>query len=127
MALVQLWNRPFFPGATLHCSKGGYTHLRHNELWDTIAKFMNDVCDVEIEPLLQPLQGEGFDNKSTARKEEARLNIKTNGLWKHRLWVCFFGLKIFYPLETKKRQKHYMIPTNITKTKKQIPATHSGF
>ena len=47
----------------VHCPKGVYTNLRHNEIRDTIAKFMNDVCsDVEIDHLLQPLQGKSFDN-----------------------------------------------------------------
>ena len=60
----------------LHCPKGGYIQLRHNEIKDTIAKFMDKVChDVEIEPLLQPLQGESFDNKSFTREEEAHLVI----------------------------------------------------
>ena len=38
----------------LHCAKGGYTHIRHNEIRDTFANLMNEVChDVEIEPELQ--------------------------------------------------------------------------
>ena len=40
-------------------NKGGYTQMRHNEIRDTIASRMKEVCyDVEIEPKLQPLQGE---------------------------------------------------------------------
>ena len=40
---------------------GGYTHVRYNEIRDTIANLMNEVChDVEIEPKLQPLQDESF-------------------------------------------------------------------
>ena len=42
----------------LHCSKGGYTHLRHNEIRDMFANLMDDVChDVQIEPKLQSLDG----------------------------------------------------------------------
>ena len=38
-----------------HCAKGGYTHLRHNNIRDTFAKLIGDVCnDVESEPKLQP-------------------------------------------------------------------------
>ena len=65
----------------LHCAKGGYTHLRHNEIRDTFAKLMDEVChDVELEPKLQPLEGETFDNKTTTTEDEARLDIKANGL-----------------------------------------------
>ena len=39
------------------------------EIRDTIANFMDDVYhDVEIEPLLQPLQGENFDKSSTKKR-----------------------------------------------------------
>ena len=72
------------------------THLRHNEIRDTFAKFM-DVCHgVESEPLLQPLQGESFHNSTT--REEACLHIKTNRLWGHRFTWCLFDLKYFNPL-----------------------------
>ena len=40
--------------------------MRHDAIRDTFAKIMDDVCyDVEIEPHLQPLQGESFDFKTT--------------------------------------------------------------
>ena len=42
----------------VHCAKGGYTHLRHNEIRDVIANLMDDVChDVQIQPKLQSLDG----------------------------------------------------------------------
>ena len=66
---------------TLHCAKGGCTHIRHKEFRDTIANLMNGVChDVEIEPKVQPLQCESFVNNSTTTEDEARLDIKANGL-----------------------------------------------
>ena len=41
---------------------------------------MNEGCnDVEIEPKLQPLQGESFANNSTTTEYDARLDIKANG------------------------------------------------
>ena len=80
-----------------HCAKGGYTHLRHNEIRDTLAKLIGDVCnDVEIEPKLQPLEGETFD-KSTSTDDEARLDIKANGLFDSRFCRTFFDVKIFNP------------------------------
>ena len=83
----------------LHCPRGGYTHIRHNEVRDTFAKFMDEVCfDVDIEPTLQPMQGESFDNKTTTTEDEARLDIKANGLWGHCFTRYFFDVKIFNPL-----------------------------
>ena len=70
----------------LNCAKGGYTHMRHNKIRDTFATFMSEVCfDVEIEPKLQSLQGESFVNNSTTTDEDARLDVKANGLWGSRL------------------------------------------
>ena len=57
---------------------------------------MNEVChDVEIEPKLQPLQGKSFVNNSTTTEDEARLDIKANGLWGSRFSRAFFDVKIF--------------------------------
>ena len=64
-----------------HCAKRGYTHVRHNEIGD-IRELMNDVCyDVEIEPKLQPLQGETFPHKTTSTDHDAQLDIKANRIW----------------------------------------------
>ena len=81
----------------LHCAKCGCTHIRHNEIRDTFANLMNEVCyDVEIEPKLQPLQGESFVNKSTTTEDEARLDIKANVLWGSP-FSRFFWCKNFQP------------------------------
>ena len=56
----------FDPTHAIHCAKGGYTHMRLNEIRDTFATLMSEVCfDVEIEPNFQSLQGESFVNNST--------------------------------------------------------------
>ena len=82
----------------LHCAKGGYTHIRHNEIRDIFANLMNELChDVEIEPKLQPLQGESFVNNSTTTEDEARLDIKAKGLWGSRFSRAFFDVKFFNP------------------------------
>ena len=40
----------------LHCYKGGYTHLQHNEIRDVFANLMDDVChNVQLDPKLQSL------------------------------------------------------------------------
>ena len=73
--------------------------MRHNEIRDTFASVMKEVCfDVEIEPKLQPLEGESFVHKTTTTEDEARLDIKANGLWDSRFCKTFFDVKIFNPL-----------------------------
>ena len=75
---------------SLQCNKGGYTQMRHNESRDTFASDMKEVCyDVEIEPKHQPLEGESFVHKTTTTEDEARLDIKANGLWDSRFCRTF--------------------------------------
>ena len=82
----------------LHCAQGGHTHLQHNEIGDVFAILMDDVChDVQIEPKLQLLDGENFSINSTTTDDDARLDIKANGLWGSRFNRTFFDLKIFNP------------------------------
>ena len=76
--------------------------MRHNELRYSFANFLSDVChDVEIEPYLQPLQGETFALKSTTSDDDARLYIKANETCESRFNETYFDVKIFKPLEKK--------------------------
>ena len=71
----------FTTSHALHCPKGGYTHMRHNDIRDSIANLLDEVCyDVEVEPCLRSLQGESLANKTTSTDNDARLDIKANGL-----------------------------------------------
>ena len=89
--------QPFTLMHSLHCPKGGYTHLRH-KICDTFATLLDEVRhDVEIEPKLQSLEGESFHNKTTTTEENARLDSKANGLWGSRFSRTFFDVKIFNP------------------------------
>ena len=55
--------------------------MRHNVIRDIFATLMSEVCfDVEIEPNFQSLQGESFVNNSTTTDEDARPDVKANGL-----------------------------------------------
>ena len=82
----------------LHCAKGGYTHLRHNEIRDVFANLMDDVChDVQIEPKLQTLDGKICSSNCTTTDDDARLDIKANGLWGSRFNRTFFDVKICNP------------------------------
>ena len=88
--------QPFTLTHSLHCPKGGYTHLRHKEIRDTFATLLDKVChDVEIEPKLQSLEGESFHSKTTTTEDDARLDIKANGLWGGRFSRTFFAVKFF--------------------------------
>ena len=82
----------------LHCAKGGYTHLRHNEIRDLFANLVDDVChDVQVEPKLQSPDGEIFSSNSTTTDHDARLDIKANALWGSRFIRTFFDVKFFNP------------------------------
>ena len=82
------------------------TQIRHNDIRETFANLMNEVChDVEIEPKLKPLQGESLVNNSTTT-DEARLDIKANGLWGSRFSRAFFDVKIFNPHAKTARKLH---------------------
>ena len=73
-----------------------FTHMRHIEIRDTFANLKSEVCfDVEIEPKLQSLQGESFVNSSIKTDEDARLDVKANGLWFSRFIRAFFYVKFF--------------------------------
>ena len=61
----------------LHCAKRGYTHIRHNEIKDTFANLMNEVChDVEIEPKLQPLQAKALSTIQLQLKMRHDLTLR---------------------------------------------------
>ena len=59
---------------------------------------MDDVChDVQIEPKLQSLNGEISSSNSTTTDDDARLDIKANGLWGSGFNRTFFDVKSFNP------------------------------
>ena len=63
------------------------------------GEIVEGVChDVEIGPHLQPLQGETFALKSTTTEDDARLDIKANGLRESRFNKTNFDEKNFNPL-----------------------------
>ena len=87
-------DEPFTVAHALHCPRVGYNRLRHN-IPGSFANVLEEICfDVEIEPNLLPLQGESFANKTTSTEDEARLEIKANGIWDSRFTKTFFDVKI---------------------------------
>lgn len=72
----------------LSCAKGGYTYMRHDNIRDTEAKILSEVCrDVTTEPHLIP---------STELGNQARLDISARGVWS-ALDKTLFDVRIFHP------------------------------
>jgi len=66
----------------LTCKKGGFVSIRHNSLRDITANLLTKTCkDVRVEPLLTPLTGEEFNERSANSSDDARLDIKARGFW----------------------------------------------
>ena len=90
---------------SLSCPKGGFPTIRHNEIRDTIANLMTEVCnDVCIEPHLQPITGETFSGASATTEDGARLNIAANGFWGSRYGRAYFDVRVFNPYAPSNRQ-----------------------
>ena len=59
--------------------------MRHDEIRDTFVNLKSEVCyDVEIELKLQSLHGVSIVINSTTTDEDARIDVRTNGLWGSR-------------------------------------------
>ena len=72
----------------LSCMKGGYTSMRHNNVRDTEAQILREVCkEVTIEPPLIPSKELG---------DKARLDISARGLWSG-LDKTMFDVRILHP------------------------------
>ena len=75
-----------------------YTHIRHNDIRDSIAKLLNEVChDVEVEPCLQSMEGETFANRTTTINDDARIDIKAFVFLNSRFSRPFSDMKAFNP------------------------------
>ena len=79
------------------CRHGGLTFIRHNELRDLTASWLQDVChDVTVEPPLQPLHGESLTLNSAVLGDGARADIHARGFWGRRQ-SAFFDVRFFIP------------------------------
>ena len=66
-------NENFTLANNLHLLRGGLTHKKHNELRNSFANLLTDVChDVKIEFHLPPLQAKTFPLKSTTTDNDSR-------------------------------------------------------
>uniref|UniRef100_A0A1X7SRF4 Uncharacterized protein n=2 Tax=Amphimedon queenslandica TaxID=400682 RepID=A0A1X7SRF4_AMPQE len=100
---------------SLSCPNGGYTIFRHNNLRDLTSQFLCEVChDVSTEPLLQPVSGESFPQRSINRDEGARLDIAATNFWERNGQRSFFDIRVFNPLA----------PTNLNVSLRQCYHSH---
>ena len=79
------------------CLLGGFIVHRHNEferLWAVECKKVFN--DVELEPQLQPLEGEVFEYRSAVVADDARSDVRVRGFWGN--WRnALFDFAVFYP------------------------------
>ena len=76
------------------CKKGGFIHMRHNELRNFEAGLLNEVCrNVAIEPRLLPLTGEVLSLSSANTEDNARLDIKARGFFREGQ-TAYFDIRV---------------------------------
>ena len=63
-------------GFPLNIHKGEFPTIRHNEIRDVTANLLTEVChEVQVEPGLQPISGERFQQASLNIEDGARLDM----------------------------------------------------
>ena len=69
---------------------GGLTFIRHNELRDLTAGWLQEVCyNVAVEPPFLPLNGETIVPVSAIRNDEAHADVHATGFWGRRQGAFF--------------------------------------
>ena len=98
--------------------KGGFISIRHDEVRDTVANFLDKSCnDVKTEPGLQPLTGESISSRN--QSEEARVDISARSFWQ-RGQRAFFDVRVFNPFaQSHLNQKLQSSFTSAEKEKKK--------
>lgn len=103
------WRPPFLPTSctcgkaftvehALSCSRGGFPSIRHDEIRDTTAHLLSQVCPgVGTEPKLQPLSGEEMRHRTANTDDDARLDVVARGFWDCRQQGAFFDVRVFNP------------------------------
>jgi len=67
------------------CRHGGLTFIRHNELCDLTATWLQEVChNVPVEPPLLPLNEETIAPAPAISSDEARADVHATGFWSRR-------------------------------------------
>ena len=76
------------------CRHGDLTFIRHNELHDLTAGWLQEVCcNVAVEPPLLLLSGETIAPISANRTDEARADVRATGFCQG----TYFDIRVFHP------------------------------
>jgi len=79
------------------CRNGGLTFVRHNEIRNLTAEWLNKVCyDVATEPPLQQLSREAIVSMTANQQDEACADIHACGFW-GQCQGAFFDVRVFHP------------------------------
>ena len=91
----------------LNCKKGGFVIIRHNNIRDFEADLLAEVHrDVEIEPTLQPVEGEQIDGLVG---ENARPDVRARGVWRQ-------GQKTFFDIRVTNTNCNSQVQTQTLRT-----------
>ena len=75
----------------LNCKTGGFTTFHHKRVRDFETQLLTEICnDVEIEPLLQPLEGEIINGLTSVN---AIRDVRARGFWREGQ-NAFFDVRI---------------------------------
>ena len=77
----------------MNCHRGGFINARHDNVRNFEGRLLKDVCnDVQIEPILQPVNGVQF-HRSANTNDEARLDVRAKGFWRQGQ-NAFFDIRV---------------------------------
>ena len=98
----------------LNCKTGGFITIRYNRVRDFEAQLLTEICnDVEIEPPLQPLEGEIINSLTSVN---ARPDVRARGFWREGR-NAFFDVRI---TNTNSESQRHLTSENIfTKHEKE--------
>ena len=81
----------------LNCKRGGFIHMRHDNLRDLNIKLLAKVQnDVQKEPPLQPIPNSVATHMRGNTSQEARLDIRARGFWRNTQ-NAFFDVRVTNP------------------------------
>ena len=81
----------------LSCKKGGFVSLRHNQIRNITASLLKEVChNVCIEPRLQQLTGESFNERTANESDDARADVSAQSFWITGQ-TAFLDVRVFNP------------------------------
>ena len=87
---------PFSIDHAMICRYGGFAIQRHNNVRDLTHNLLQEVCkDVQLEPMLQEVEGEPLPTGSNS-KNDGHPDIRARGFWR-RGQSAFFDVRIFHP------------------------------